>query len=148
MLILVLAILVACSDPEASAHGELSPGAPLSVAEHPSLSLGEGAGDPDQEFHQVGVPFFLDDGRLAVPLGSGPEIRVFYRDGNLSETLGREGEGPGEFTRLSAAWARGDTVEALDVRQARVTRFLPDGERNWRSGGFPSTKGGSPPSAG
>lgn len=127
-LVCVLATLAACADPEnPAADGGLPPGVPLSVAEQPSLSLGVVAGDPDQEFHQVSVPFFLDDGRLAVPLGSGPEIRIFDREGNLTETLGREGEGPGEFTRLSAAWARGDTVEALDVRQARVTRFRPDG---------------------
>jgi hypothetical protein len=133
ILVLGFTPLTACADPEGPAAEGPPPGTPAEVAHDPALSLGVVAGDPDQEFHQVGVPFFLADGRVAVPLGSPPEIRLFDREGALTETLGREGEGPGEFTRLSAAWARGDTVEALDVQQARATRFLPDGELEVRA---------------
>ncbi len=42
------------------------------------------------------------------------------------ETLGRKGDGPGEFRRILGVHARGDTVEALDFNASRLTRFGPD----------------------
>jgi hypothetical protein len=39
------------------------------------------------------------------------------------QTLGRQGEGPGEFADLTAAWPRGDTIEVYDYRLQRVTQF-------------------------
>jgi hypothetical protein len=54
-------------------------------------------------------------------------IRVFAPDGTYQTSLGRKGEGPGEFKSLDGAWARGDTIEAFDFGLRRVIRFLPDG---------------------
>jgi hypothetical protein len=54
-------------------------------------------------------------------------LRVFSPDGALQTTLGRYGQGPGEFQFLDGAWARGDTIEASDWGQLRIVRFLPDG---------------------
>lgn len=93
----------------------------------PSLSLGVAAGEATQEFFQVRTPFLLTDGRLVVPLGAGGELRVFGPGGEFLGSLGRQGEGPGEFLALTEAWPQGDTIEAFDSRLARVTRFLPDG---------------------
>jgi hypothetical protein len=91
------------------------------------LSLGVAEGDATQEFFRVGTPFLLPDGRLVVPLGASSELRVFGPDGDFLGSLGRQGEGPGEFVALTEAWARGDTIEAFDSRLARITRFLADG---------------------
>jgi hypothetical protein len=84
-------------------------------------------GDSIQEFDGVLTPFLLSDGRLVVPIQGQSVLRVFSPDGALQTTLGRYGQGPGEFEILVGAWARGDTIEASDWGQLRIVRFLPDG---------------------
>ncbi|MHB1195090.1 MAG: NHL repeat-containing protein [Longimicrobiales bacterium] len=84
-------------------------------------------GVPAEELDRVVTPFLLPDGHLAVPLEAFGEIRIFDAGGKHLSTVGREGEGPGEFRSLQAAWARGDTIEAFDDRLLRITRFPPGG---------------------
>lgn len=91
------------------------------------MSLGVLEGDTLQEFHRVVTPFLMADGRLVVPVAGAGTIRVFSPDGEYMTSLGRPGEGPGEFQYLPAVWPRGDTIEALDYRLRRIARFLPDG---------------------
>ena len=83
-------------------------------------------GDSLQEFDRVTTPFRMSDGRLVVPQRRIGLIRIFDADGQYLTTLGRLGEGPGEFQDLSAAWPRADTIEAFDGDLLRITRFLPD----------------------
>lgn len=97
------------------------------IEAEPRMQLGVASGDPLQEFHQVTTPFLLPDGRIVVPQGVGV-IRVFDGGGRFIEELGAPGEGPGEFATLRSAWARGDTIEAVDSRLQRITRFLPGGD--------------------
>lgn len=78
-------------------------------------------------FHRVRTPFLTDEGELVVPTAGSGKIRVFGPGGELRRTLGGSGQGPGEFVWLDGAWARGDTIEAWDWKQRRLTRFLPDG---------------------
>src|SRR5688500_17314878 len=101
--------------------------APIAVQPSARLTVGE-EGDSLREFDRVVTPFLMPDGRLVVPLGSANTIRVFSADGRFLNSLGRRGAGPGEFTALNAAWARGDTIEAFDRRLRRITRFLPNGK--------------------
>jgi hypothetical protein len=117
-----------CGQEEAAiSRGVAPPGTPIEMEPAPRLSLGVAEGDAEQEFFRVGTPFLLPDGRLVVPLEADSELRVFGPDGNFLGSLGRQGEGPGEFVALTEAWARGDTIETFDSRLARITRFLPDG---------------------
>jgi hypothetical protein len=125
---LLSSVLVGCD----SRGGEQAPpvgisGAPYEVEAEPALSLGVVGGDTLQEFHRVVTPFLMPDGNLVVPLSGAGTIRVFDPAGGLVRSLGRPGAGPGEFTFLTSAWPRGDTIEALDFRLRRITRFLPDG---------------------
>ncbi|MHB1194844.1 MAG: hypothetical protein ACYC6F_17595 [Longimicrobiales bacterium] len=121
--------LSGCSAPDREdARGGLSDGAPIGIEATARLCVGVMTGDPEQEFDQVVTPFLLPDGRLAVPLAGFGEIRIFDPKGRYLSTVGGAGEGPGEFTSLQAAWARGDTIEAFDDRLLRITRFLPSGE--------------------
>ena len=106
----------------------LPPGTPLEIERIAALSVGVLSGDTLQELDQVVTPFLLRDGRLVIPVAGASSIRIFDTDGRFGASLGRSGEGPGEFRSLSAAWSRGDTLEAFDNRLRRVTRFLPDGE--------------------
>lgn len=53
-------------------------------------------------------------------------IKVLRPDGTLIDTLGREGEGPGEFQQLRGVQAaRGDSIYAYDARRSRLTVFAP-----------------------
>lgn len=125
---LTLGGLAACTVDGPSVDAPTSPpGTPLFVEAAPLLTIGAIGGDTLQELDEVTTPFIDGAGRVVVPLGSAHTIRVFGPDGSFVESLGGPGEGPGEFRSLSGAWARGDTIEALDGRLRRVTRFLPDG---------------------
>ncbi len=115
------------AEPDAGPVDGPVPGAPLEIEAVPAVSVGVLGGDVQQEFDRVVKPFVLPDGRLVIPNSGGDDIRVFTTQGEFLEALGGRGEGPGEFMYLSAAWPRGDTIEAFDSGLRRVTRFLPDG---------------------
>lgn len=125
------ALLAACGPAEdegaSPPEGPVPEGTPLEISEQPRLSVGVVEGDTLRQFHGVVTPFLLPNGTLAVPLSDAAVIRLFGPDGDFIQTLGRPGEGPGEFSSLSAAWPRGDTIEAFDNQLRRITRFLPDG---------------------
>lgn len=103
------------------------PDAPIAVEASPAVTVGGRSASREQSLHQVVTPFLLPDGTIAVPLAGAGEIRLFAPDGTYRNTLGRQGQGPGEFQYLMAAWPRGDTIEALDLGLRRITRFLPSG---------------------
>jgi len=124
---LTCSLLVGCGDWEEAPSLTPVPGTPREILAEPWLSLGVSGGDTTQEFYQMRTPFLLPGDRLAVPLGGSSEIRIFGLDGRFLQSFGREGEGPGEFVDLTAAWARGDTVETLDGDLMRITRFFPGG---------------------
>ncbi len=128
--IAILLTFLACeAPPEIPNEPENQPtGTPTAIDPAPILSLGVREGDPLQEFFRVTSPFLLPDGRVGVPLQGESVVRIFDLSGTHLEDLGGEGEGPGEFSRLGTAWPRGDTVEAFDLAQSRITRFHPDGE--------------------
>ncbi len=103
-----------------------------------------GIGDPVYEFHMVHDALKLGDGRLAVAAGGAREIRLYDAEGAYLTTLGRRGEGPGEFTALTRVWPLpGDSIMSYDRRLRRVSIFAPGGEFV-RSFGFTVLEGGSP----
>ena len=70
-----------------------------------------------------------EEGRLVVADAGWGEIRVFDAGGDHVLTMGREGEGPGEFQNLSGAWpGSGGNIFAVDGWQLRITEFGPVGE--------------------
>lgn len=118
-------VVGACGGDQPEEAPALPPGAPVGLSEAPVSVVGERANDPDHELHDVVTPFLLPDGDVAVPLSNEGSIRIFDRGGAFVRSLGSSGQGPGEFMGLAAAWARGDTIEALDRELNRVTRFVP-----------------------
>lgn len=69
------------------------------------------------------------DGRIYVADADAGHVKVLTSDGSLADTLGRKGEGPGEFQRLSqVTLARGDSLYVLDSRRRRVSVFAPSGQ--------------------
>lgn len=64
------------------------------------------------------------DGRMVVADGEAHHLKVLRPDGSLIDTLGRHGEGPGEFQILrSVQVVRGDSIYAYGRR--RLTVFAP-----------------------
>lgn len=124
-----LILLMGCGPSDGTTtESDSPPGTPTQVQATPTTCVGVISGDSLQEFDRVVTPFLLPDHRLVVPLAGSKEIRLFNSQGEFLATLGRAGEGPGEFASIGAAWPRGDTIEVFDGRLLRITRFLPSGE--------------------
>jgi len=70
------------------------------------------------------------DHRGDVYVADGWAVRVFAPDGGLLRTIGRHGDGPGEFTAATlVAVLPGDSVWVFDGGLNRVTVFEPGGRR-------------------
>ncbi len=55
------------------------------------------------------------------------EIQVFSREGTFLRTVGRVGEGPGEYKKISHLWVSpGDTLHVIDASNSRRTLLGPD----------------------
>lgn len=65
-------------------------------------------------------------GRMVVADRAASHIKILRPDGSLVDTLGREGEGPGEFRLLTDVQvARGDSLYATANLRARLAVFSP-----------------------
>lgn len=64
-----------------------------------------------------------DDGTVLVAEGGSAHVKVFGADGAHVRSIGRSGEGPGEF-RVAWITTRGDTLFVQDPRVARGSSFL------------------------
>lgn len=68
-----------------------------------------------------------DEGRIYVVDNQAAHVKVFSPDGALQDTVGTQGEGPGEFRHpLRLSLARGDSLYVLDGQDGRVHVFTPD----------------------
>ena len=71
----------------------------------------------------------LSDGSIAVADRSAAEVRIYDRQGRHLRSMGRSGEGPGEFRHPLGLWVTaGDTVWAGDYRPWRYNVFTAEGE--------------------
>lgn len=97
------------------------------------LELGVVDGDPAYSLSDVVDVRSLPGGDIVVvergTLGGAPELRVFDASGRHVRTIGRRGEGPGEFGVLAPlAGLAGDTIWTWDSRLFRLTRFSTRGD--------------------
>jgi hypothetical protein len=99
-----------------------------SLAIREELRIGSLDGPEAYQLFQVRPMAAAPDGRLFVPLLRANEIRVFSESGEHLGTIGRTGEGPGEFTLLASVHVEGDLLFAMDWGMNRVTTFTLDGE--------------------
>jgi hypothetical protein len=74
-----------------------------------------------------------DSGNIYVADGPAREIAVLSGDGRRVRTIGRRGQGPGEFASLSSMNWSNELLAVLDVRLQRLTFFE-------RAGGVAATK--------
>ena len=103
---------------------------PWRISDEPSLSIGSVAGGGPDQFYGVMDATRLPDGRIVIANAGSSELRVFNPDGSHAATLGRRGEGPGEFASYAptvvALWP-GDSIAAPNGRQGRLSIFDRDG---------------------
>ena len=93
------------------------------------LTIGVMEGDPVYSFANLLDVRTLPDGELIVVEAQSQELRVFDSGGRFVRTIGRQGEGPGEFGRLAKlADVEADTVWTWDSRLSRLTWFRTDGD--------------------
>jgi hypothetical protein len=86
------------------------------------MDLGGIDAAPEHQFHQVNGVRRLPDGRLVVVNSGSYQVRLFDPDGASVATVGREGEGPGEFLFPSGLAAYPpDSLLVLDRRGSRMT---------------------------
>ena len=99
------------------------------ISPEPLIEIGEMEGAEEYLFSSIGQAFFLEDGRLVVSDQGVNEIRVFDPDGTFLNTIGRSGEGPGEFSDVTGLWLTPKGLIGLwDAGNLRISAFRADGE--------------------
>ena len=114
-------VRVVVSDPSAS-------DAMCAVGEEPLLVVGNREDDPAHLFGDVAGAARLSDGSVAVVDPTVDQVRIFDETGEHLRSLGRMGDGPGEFRNAWYVWVRpGDTLWVGDYRPWRYNVFAADG---------------------
>lgn len=107
----------------------LASDAVCSLGDEPTLYLGDSEESEEQWFSRVLGVARLSDGSVAVADDYSMQVRVFDPSGAHVRTMGREGEGPGEFKRLWLMWRLpGDTLWVGDYRPWRYHLYSSAGE--------------------
>lgn len=93
------------------------------VETEPALIIGIEDGGEEYEFQAIVDAERMDDGSIVVADAIAAELRVFDAAGRFVRTIGRQGEGPGEFRNLGAVWQYHDSIAAWDRSLRRLTLF-------------------------
>jgi hypothetical protein len=100
------------------------------LADHPSASIGVVDGPEALQFTRISGALRVPDGRIVVANQiDPPQVRVFSSSGGHILSIGRAGQGPGEFRSIS--WIKlidHKTIAAYDPSSARVAFFTLTGE--------------------
>jgi hypothetical protein len=89
----------------------------------PDLDIGLVEGDSAYQLFRVSGARQLPDGGVAVMNTGTRELRLFAPDGTHRRTVGRDGEGPGEFREPFGLWLIGDSLFAFDNSLQRLSVF-------------------------
>lgn len=100
----------------------------IKVAPAPEVVIGGEVSDPDYQLEQAVSALRLDDGTIVVGNSATGQIRFFGGDGRLLRTIGRQGDGPGEFSgRIRLSRGTGRKLRAADGGDRRITVYEADG---------------------
>ena len=107
----------------------LSSDATCRAGEEPIFRVGDSEDDENQWFSTIRGMGLLSDGSVAVIDRSSEEVRVFGPDGSHLVSMGRPGDGPGEFRSAWFLWVLpGDTLWVGDYRPWHYNVFTRDGQ--------------------
>lgn len=100
------------------------------VSSDPVVRLGGVEATGEDQFTKVEWATRLSNGEILVLEQQSAELRFFDRSGTHLRTVGRRGDGPGEFSNrpLKLSRGRGDTVFVLDWPRTGIMIFSPDGQ--------------------
>ena len=90
------------------------------LGDEPSLQIGSLAGEESALF-RTEAAVQLPDGRIAIANAGSGEIKVFGETGEHVWSVGRLGDGPGDFRRLTALGVHDDRILAYDSEPSRIT---------------------------
>jgi hypothetical protein len=136
----VLAVVTAtgCADAE-SAHAPAV--GRWAIQARPVVEIGTGEGE--DALHQVTSAARLPDGRIAVANAGTQQVKLFGAGGEHLASLGRRGDGPGEFQVPMWVGSRADSLLVWDAALERLTVFDREG-RLARTTQFPAVGGSFP----
>lgn len=83
--------------------------------------------DPSQTLTNLHDLVVDDSGRIYASQPMEQKVKVFSPLGELLYTIGRKGEGPGEFSRPGKVGWMGDTLWVSETRMPKVSLFEADG---------------------
>lgn len=99
------------------------------VGDEPSFTVGDVSGDDRYELYNVRGVARLSDGSVAVADEMTSGVRIFSAAGEYVRSVGRQGDGPGEFRRPYLMWALpGDTLWVGNLRPWHFNVFTAAGE--------------------
>ena len=127
LLRLLLPLLAtACTDTTAASDATHADALPRFALEE-EVRIGS-VDDPDQGFSRIDGVDVDREGRVYVFEGQDLQLRVYAPDSRLLRTIGRRGEGPGEFQWSSRFGVVGDTVWTIgQMMDRRITLFDREG---------------------
>ncbi|MEX1212572.1 MAG: 6-bladed beta-propeller [Balneolaceae bacterium] len=100
------------------------------TSEVPRLEFGDSftlSAPEDVYLQQISQIKSDSKGRIYISDGRGLQIHVFDAQGDYISSIGREGEGPGEFRSLMNIYVdSNDKLYAFDISQARSTIFVEE----------------------
>ena len=103
--------------------------ATCTLGDEPIFRVGNDEGDEAQWFSTIRGVGRLSDGSVAVIDDASAEIRIFDAGGRHLRSMGRHGEGPGEFRNAWKLWVLpGDTLWAGDYNPWRYNVFTSGGK--------------------
>ena len=112
-----------------NSEGEWSEATAWRLSSEPILTIGELDGPEEYLLFQVIGARRLSNGNIVIANGGTQELRFYDPSGTHLQSIGGEGEGPGEFRRLEEPWPLGsDSIVTWDLRNARLTVFDINGQ--------------------
>ena len=109
------------TNPETPAYGESS---------QEMIELWRRGGEDDEEIFFGTIAEFLhdDEGNIFLLDGQLSEIQVFSPDGEFLRTIGRQGEGPGEFQNgADMFWGPQGQIGVVQAWPGKIVMITPDG---------------------
>ncbi len=142
---LTLILAAACTDAGARQTAVVTDSAGVSIVESreaawepgeewrldsvPAVRIGGAEeADPAYDLLQVSDAVRLSDGAIALINNGTSEVRYYDATGGHLRTVGRNGDGPGEFRAMETLdRSAGDTLHVYDYMLRRFTSLAPDG---------------------
>jgi hypothetical protein len=93
------------------------------------LSIGEAEGRKEYMFSEIGTLAVDDEERIYISDWKETHIKAFDKDGAYLMTIGRKGQGPGEFERISGMqFTHQKELLVFDMNMRRLSFFTADGK--------------------